>query len=244
MLLPGMDGSGELFAPLIQALGTGLHTQVVRYPSEQPLGYGPLIETVRQQLPAGRPFILLGESFSGPIAVSLAAERPAGLLGLVLCCTFIRNPRPGLAWLSGLLPLVSPRLAPRALLSQLLLARFATPALDQTLVDALAPLSSATLRARLRAVLEVDATAHLQQVQVPLLYLQATADRLVPADAARLIERYSGDFQCLQLEAPHCLLQARPHEAAHALERFAKTVSTVQSDQVAGRSTSSRGCRE
>lgn len=239
-----MDGSGELFAPLTQALGSGLHTQVVRYPAEQPLGYAPLLEQVRQQLPVGRPFILLGESFSGPIAVSLAAERPAGLLGLVLCCTFVRNPRPSLAWLSGLLPLLSPRLAPRALLSQLLLGRFATPALNQALADALAPLSSATLQARLRAVLAVDATEQLQRVQVPLLYLQATTDRLVPADAARLIEQYSGDFQCLQLEGPHCLLQARPHEAAQVLEGFAKTVSVDQGDQVAGRSTSSRGCSE
>lgn len=239
-----MDGSGELFAPLIQALGSDLHTQVVRYPAQQPLGYAPLMDQVRQQLPLGRPFILLGESFSGPIAISLAADRPAGLRGLVLCCTFVRNPHPRLAWLSGLLPLLSPRQAPRALLSQLLLGRFATPALNQALVDALAPLSSATLQARLRVVLDVDATGHLQRIQVPLLYLQAAEDRLVPADAARLIERYSGDFRCLRLEAPHCLLQARPHEAAQALEGFAKTVGIDQGDQVAGRSTSSRGCSE
>ncbi|GAC1033423.1 hypothetical protein thsps21_42520 [Pseudomonas sp. No.21] len=244
MLLPGMDGSGKLFAPLIHALGNDLHTQVVRYPPEQPLGYAPLMEQVRQQLPVGRPFILLGESFSGPIAVSLAAERPAGLLGLVLCCTFVRNPRPGLAWLSGLLPLVSPRLAPRALLSRLLLGRFATPALDQALADALAPLPSATLQARLRAVLDVDAAGQLQRIQVPLLYLQAAEDRLVPADAVRLIEGYPGDFRCLRLEAPHGLLQARPHEAAQALEGFAKTVEIDPGDQVAGRSTSSRGCSE
>ncbi|PZE14259.1 alpha/beta hydrolase [Pseudomonas sp. 57B-090624] len=239
-----MDGSGKLFAPLIHALGNDLHTQVVRYPPEQPLGYAPLMEQVRQQLPVGRPFILLGESFSGPIAVSLAAERPAGLLGLVLCCTFVRNPRPGLAWLSGLLPLVSPRLAPRALLSRLLLGRFATPALDQALADALAPLPSATLQARLRAVLDVDAAGQLQRIQVPLLYLQAAEDRLVPADAVRLIEGYPGDFRCLRLEAPHGLLQARPHEAAQALEGFAKTVEIDPGDQVAGRSTSSRGCSE
>lgn len=239
-----MDGSGKLFAPLIHALGNDLHTQVVRYPPEQPLGYAPLMEQLRQQLPVGRPFILLGESFSGPIAVSLAAERPAGLLGLVLCCTFVRNPRPGLAWLSGLLPLVSPRLAPRALLSRLLLGRFATPALDQALADALAPLPSATLQARLRAVLDVDAAGQLQRIQVPLLYLQAAEDRLVPADAVRLIEGYPGDFRCLRLEAPHGLLQARPHEAAQALEGFAKTVEIDPGDQVAGRSTSSRGCSE
>ncbi len=36
------------------------------------------MELVRAALPAGEPYILLGESFSGPIALALAAERPHG----------------------------------------------------------------------------------------------------------------------------------------------------------------------
>jgi len=94
VLLPGMDGSGTLFADFVSTLGSSLEIIVVSYPKEIALGYDGLEEIVRAQLPLGKPFFLLGESFSGPIAISLAAEKPDGLLGLILSCTFAKNPHP------------------------------------------------------------------------------------------------------------------------------------------------------
>ncbi|UUZ51553.1 alpha/beta hydrolase [Massilia sp. B-10] len=49
---------------------------------------------MRSRLPPAEPYFLLGESFSGPVAIALAAERPPMLLGLILSCTFARNPLP------------------------------------------------------------------------------------------------------------------------------------------------------
>jgi pimeloyl-ACP methyl ester carboxylesterase len=77
VLLPGMDGTGDLFAPLVAALGPHMRTVIVRYPDE-PLDYASDEEIARAALPIGHPFILLGESFSGPIAVSIAASAPRG----------------------------------------------------------------------------------------------------------------------------------------------------------------------
>ncbi|WP_222432862.1 alpha/beta fold hydrolase [Caenimonas sedimenti] len=104
VLLPGMDGTGELFAPFIAAYGGA--TQVVRYPPTAVLNYAGLEEVARSALPRGEPFVLLGESFSGPIAISLAASRPPNLLGVILCCTFARNPRPFLGPFRSLLPML------------------------------------------------------------------------------------------------------------------------------------------
>ena len=42
VLLPGMDGTGDLFAPLLSALSPALRTIVIRYPSDRPLGYAEL----------------------------------------------------------------------------------------------------------------------------------------------------------------------------------------------------------
>jgi pimeloyl-ACP methyl ester carboxylesterase len=106
VLLPGMDGTGDLFAPLVAALGPHMRTIIVRYPDE-PLDYASHEEIARAALPLGHPFILLGESFSGPIAVSIAASAPTGLRGYVLCCSFVRSPRRLLRWFRpslGLLP--------------------------------------------------------------------------------------------------------------------------------------------
>jgi pimeloyl-ACP methyl ester carboxylesterase len=102
-----MDGTGELFAPFVAALGAGFEVRTVRYPGDHCGGYRELEEIARQAIPADRPYILLGESFSGPIAISIAASAPGQLRGLVLCCTFARNPRPALAALKpfiGALP--------------------------------------------------------------------------------------------------------------------------------------------
>lgn len=97
VLLPGVDGTGELFGPLIAALNGQVRTLVVRYPTDEALSYLELQRQVHDLLPEGEPFFLLGESFSGPVAISIAAEKPVGLQGGILGASFLRNPRPRLS---------------------------------------------------------------------------------------------------------------------------------------------------
>jgi pimeloyl-ACP methyl ester carboxylesterase len=124
VLLPGMDGSGHLFAPLIAALGDALRVVTVRYPTQQALDYDSLTALALRDLP-DQDFILLGQSFSGPIAVTLAAARPRGLRGLALCSSFVRNPRPALAPLGALARHLPMKAAPAWLLHHYLLGRHA-----------------------------------------------------------------------------------------------------------------------
>jgi pimeloyl-ACP methyl ester carboxylesterase len=214
VLLPGMDGTGDLFAPFITALGPEVDAQVVRYPTHQALGYAALVAQVRAALPSDRPYVLLGESFSGPIAIELAASAPPQLQGLVLCGTFARNPRPGLRPLRAVLPWLPLHWAPAWLVSHMLLGRFATPELRETLMVAVRQVAPAVLRARLQAVLDVDVSARLASIQVPTLYLQAERDRLVPPAAATLIAHHAPATQVASVDAPHGLLQAAPAVAA------------------------------
>ena len=102
VILPGMDGTGIELADFAAALEPELHALVVRYPNDRPMGYAEHEQIARASLPSHQPFVLLGESYSGPIAVSIAESAPPGLIGLVLCCTFVRNPRPALSWLRPL----------------------------------------------------------------------------------------------------------------------------------------------
>ncbi|WP_283190454.1 hypothetical protein [Pseudomonas sp. PMCC200344] len=103
VLLPGMDGTGELFAAFASSMEREFDTLIITYPPNIPLSYTALESLVRESLPTDRPFVLLGESFSGPIAISLSARQPPQQLGLVLCGTFARNPRPIFSHLSFLL---------------------------------------------------------------------------------------------------------------------------------------------
>ncbi len=218
VLLPGLDGTGLMFASFLAALADW-DTQVVRYP-EALVSYAACTHFARTQLPKGRPFLLLGESFSGPVALALAAERPEGLRGVVLCGTFARNPRPGLAWTGPLLRLLPPlRLGP-GMVRFLLLGRWATPPLMDLVRRLLPAVPKATLRDRLLAAMAVDQTPLLPALAVPALALAARHDRVVPPAALRHLRAHLKGLDIVTLEAPHWLLQARPEAAAQALRDF------------------------
>ena len=84
ILLPGLDGTGKRFADFIRVLMPGIDTQIVSYPTDLPLGYAELERRVCDELPGDRSFVLLGESFSGPIAIRIAVAPPPGLKGVIL----------------------------------------------------------------------------------------------------------------------------------------------------------------
>lgn len=222
VLLPGMDGTGELFGPFRRALGTDVKVLVVSYPRDVPLDYLGLEQYVRTKLPRDEPFFLLGESFSGPVAISIAASKPSGLIGLILCSSFARMPRAGLAWLRPAVAWLPVKLAPVRIISWLLMGRYETVTLRAQLAASLNQVSSSVLRARVKAVLSVDVTASLREVEVPVLYLQASDDWVVSFTAAELISQVLPDVEVQPVEAPHFLLQVAPDDAVVAIRTFVK----------------------
>lgn len=227
VLLPGMDGTGNLFEPFTSALGQEFDIQVVHYPTIDALGYAQLEEHVRRLLPINGHFVILGESFSGPIAVSIAASRPAGLVGIILCSTFVRNPRPFFGPLRHLVNVLPVKLVPIAILNTVLLGSFSNSQLRSALTAAMAQFTSEALRARLRAVLSVDVSAKLKAVEVPLLYLLATHDQVVPISALEQIQEVLPATQVAPIEAPHFLLQAAPTAAASAVGKFLRSLQNA-----------------
>ncbi|MFZ6776466.1 alpha/beta fold hydrolase [Undibacterium sp. Ji83W] len=220
VLLPGMDGTGTLYGPLHTALDGKSKLLVLTYPADQALGYAELEELVQAQLPTDEDYILLGESFSGPIAISIAATQPVRLKALILCATFASNPYPWLAASRYALPYLPTRLAPLSVLSHLLLGRFSSKELGAQLADALAQVKPASLKARLHAVLSCDVREKLKAIQVPVLYLQATRDRLVPVSAHADIHRQLYEMETCKYDAPHFLLQTKADEVARDIWRF------------------------
>ena len=218
VLLPGLDGTGLMFEPFVRVLD-GMETRVVRYPVALS-SYPDCVAFARAQLPVDRPFLLLGESFSGPVAIALAAERPAGLVGLVLCSTFARNPRPALAWTARILRALPPRRLPLLLLRWLILGRWASGPLTALVWTMLPMVPIATLKARLLAVMAVDHTPLLDPIQVPILALCASQDRLVPRLATDWIRAHRPDLDIVTLQGPHWLLQTRPEACAQAIQAF------------------------
>lgn len=219
VLLPGLDGTGDQFAPLIDALGLEVPTVTVRYPNA-PLDYKALQKIVATALPRDRSYVILGESFSGPIALSLAAQAPRGLLGCIVCASFVVNPRRILRLALPFMGLVPVQQLPSAISDFLVMGRFATPALRQLQLDARRSVSPSTLLARLKEIVRVNVVDALKDIKLPTLYLRATEDRLVPRNAGQLYLRYAQAGRVVDIEGPHFLLQARPKPAAEAIRTF------------------------
>ncbi len=215
-----MDGSAHFFGPLCAALDGQISTLPIAYPQDRACDYRALADHVRARLPTDRPYFLLGESFSGPVAIALAAERPPMLAGLILSCTFARNPVPAMR---ALLPLVrfaplSGRLAPLA--APFLLGWCAPAALRRNLRSVLDSAPAPILRERLREVLVVDYSAQARRIEVPVLYLQAAQDRVVFRNSERHLRSLLPAMRSVILPGPHLLLQASPQPAAAAILAF------------------------
>ena len=230
VLLPGMDGSGTLFGDFIAALG--LNPVIVAYPPDTPQTYDELEHFVRQALPAGEPYILLGESFSGPLAIRVASRRPTGLKALVLVCTFaaLPPPRPPVRLQRYIAALPFWRL-PISVAAPALFGHHECLSIRERLLEAASKVTPNVWRTRMHCVLSVDVTAHLEDIDVPMLYLRANADRIVSYAACEHIGRTKPQMRIVPIEGPHALLQTKPVECAAALKQFALDIGFLAQEQ-------------
>lgn len=220
VVLPGTDGSGRLLDSFSAALGARFPVTVLSYPSAEALGYEALARCLSPSLPIDQPYLLLGESFGGPLAIMLAATRPPGLLGLVLSASFARYPVRVVRAAAPLTRIAPVHSTPTAIVSWFLLGGWSTPELLRRTADAVSVVPASVLRARIGAALRVDTAPLLKSIDVPLLYLRASRDRVVPRAAARAIIEAAAHASLIEVEGPHFLLQAAPAACADAVRDF------------------------
>jgi pimeloyl-ACP methyl ester carboxylesterase len=92
--------------------------------------------------------------------------------------------------------------------------------LREELAKVSAKVSPATFQARLKAVLAVDVSQKLSRVKVPILYLRAANDLLIPPSASAIIKRLAPQTEIVEIKAPHLLLQIAAREAALKVQMF------------------------
>lgn len=224
LLLPGLDGTGELLHEPATALAAQGPVQVLRYPQQGEQTYAALAGALREQAGDGVDTVIVAESFGGPLGIALAQViKPQAL---VLCASFVSSPLPFLRPLAGLLPMTPLQALPTRIAAALLLGGWATPERIARLDRVWRNLPRALPRQRLQAVLSADAETALAGLSCRLLYLQASHDRLIPRACVRRIAALRRDLRCVRLRAPHFLLQAEPEAAAAAIAEFLATPSS------------------
>lgn len=197
---------------------------IVSYPNDLPLDYDGLEQYLAKRIITAEPFVILAESFSGPLALRLAAKSPPNLVAVILCTTFIENPLPQMS--SFVLPAVIEKMVkltlPKLVIRHLLMGKDAPDDMVNTFREILKAVNPKVLATRIRSVFTVNAKQALADCPHPILYLLATKDRIVSRRSLERIRKIRPDVEIALIDAPHLLLQCQPKQAAEAIQSFLK----------------------
>lgn len=218
VLLPGLDGTGLLFQPLLEALGAAFPVQVICYPPDQCLSVEALAAQVRAQVAFDTDTVLLAESFSGLIAVELLRQG-ISLHSVIFCASFASAPHPWLLKLATVLPLETLFRLP---LPDFLLRGLGLNARLVALIgqarEQVAPMVFAY---RLRLIAGARYQPQEQRWEIPCHYLRAVNDWAVPERCANELRRYFAHVEITRIaQSGHFLLQTQPVACAALLKRL------------------------
>ncbi|HOW56995.1 MAG TPA: alpha/beta hydrolase [Smithellaceae bacterium] len=222
VFMPGLDGTGFSFEPLLPYLPPDTAMTVVRYPVNEPLSFAETAECAALQFPTDIEPVIIAESFSGPIALQLIASRRIEAKALILCATFAKIPRPVVMRIFRLLPLASlmRKPVPHGFLQFIFGKTKITEEIIHLWHKAHNKVSPEVLQQRFKILCKIDVTAELQKVSIPCLYIQPTNDRLIPATSLRLLQKGIPQLKVPTIDGPHFILQIQPQACIEAIEDF------------------------
>jgi pimeloyl-[acyl-carrier protein] methyl ester esterase len=214
VLLPGLDGTGELFAPFVAAAPQGIRTIIVSYPTNES-SVEVLELRVREKLTDE--CIVIAESFSGPIGVRVAAD--ARVQALILCNSFVTSPLMPVLRLLAFAPLFAIPV-PKFVLRFFLLGNRGSPSLAESARSALRRLPPSVVARRVRQVFQTDERKAARTLSKPILYLRGVGDNLVSESSWKELHMIRPDAEIVRIQGPHMLLQVSPAECWQAILSF------------------------
>lgn len=225
LLLPGLDGTGELFKPLISCLPKRIKPVPVSYPRHECRTYEELKELVTPYIPKDIPFFVLGESFSGPLSIMIAMERSDGLKGLILCATFVKNPFFLLpSWMKFLSIGPIYRLWPSLIKIRTAVAGENYRPVAHMALAAIRSVDPAVIAHRVKSILSVNAEKELRLCSCPILYLMGKRDKLIKRHNYRRIKAVKNEVKLKTIDTGHFILQLEPERSSEILVEFMDSV--------------------
>lgn len=193
-----------------------LPVRIAAYPLTIENRYESLLAALQAQVPDAQRLVILGESFGGPLAIRLAEALGTRAERLILCATFARAFFRSINGLRHMLPWSAlPKLltlpGARTLAHQVV---------DPGFLQALSEVPVKRLRERLDAAATVDARSALARVHVPIDYVQAVPDWLVPPSCLSEITAIAPATRVHRLAGTHFLLQQRASAVAALIHQI------------------------
>ena len=215
VLVPGIDGTGQLFYRQIPSLERDFTVTTTRLRDDAGKMddlVADLHDQVERVAPAGGRVTLLGESFGGALTLSYALAHPERIDRLVILNSFAHFGSPAMLWLGYQLLRATPW-GMMHYVRQLNARRMHSPQTERDEIRRFHELMRHTTRqgylSRLNILRDYDIRLHLPSIAAPVLYLAADGDTLVPSVAqARLMSELtpSATMRVLEGHGHSCLI--------------------------------------
>jgi len=231
LLLPGLHGKGDLFRPLMDKLGDRYDLSAVSYPQTVPMGYEALFDLVTSRIKREKTYIILGESFSGPLAVRTAAKFSKQVKGLILAGSFVTSPIPH--WINTLKPFLNTPLLylrPVKWVNERLMGSSCPEGTRKWIHASMPRLSRDVLATRIREVMAVDVRQELKDYQGRLLYMAGARDWLVGKGSIESVWLCRPDVEIRVIDGVHMFLETNAKDSADAINEFCSRISGVEGD--------------
>jgi pimeloyl-[acyl-carrier protein] methyl ester esterase len=219
LLLPGLDGTGRLFARFQRRFAPSAAVEVMAYPPDPRQSLEDLALLVETQI-GKRTATLIAESFSGPVALRVASRKQAALEKVALIASFAAPPRSLSLTLARLIPLFSLAAIPppRSVIAATMLNGCRDPALLDEVMAVVRTIPPPLMSARLR--LMAGLRNEDLRCDLPVLSIQALRDRIVPARSLDDLRRACSRIEERGIDGPHLLLQSQPQSCLDLLGPF------------------------
>lgn len=218
ILLPGLDGSGFLFNDFIKkyhTLDSNLKLEVISLPNS-PLSYEELINYIVEKLPEEDDYGLLGESFSGPIAIHIASRNMKNLKALCLVATFAKTPHWSYSYLSQIIKYIPKLLTLTKKVGHIILSNSFNKNQQLNLQHSLTQINEETFKSRLMAVSHINYESLLEKIKVPTIIINAKKDLIVDKKVALKLNKIKKS-RTYWIDAPHFILQTKAKEVIDLL---------------------------
>ena len=224
-LLPGLDGTGILFEPLLDVLPERFQPVVCCYPNDNMMCLNSLAEGIESELAHLSDLVFVAESFGSLVAINLLRRRQVRPRAVVFVVGFGNSPCPVLLRLVQLIPahLVPWQRFPLMALKWFVFGDTGGQSERSLFNRAGASVNPEVLMHRLKLIASTPFVNLDANWSLPVADVRADSDRLVRARCASWFRQRFSDIQTVSFPGGHYLLQMHAPAFAEWLEYYLDT---------------------
>ena len=248
LLLPGADGTGVLFEPLLKQIEAS-GSDSFNFDSSNidiiNLNYDKCGQLLDQSLSIqarriekryiNKSVMIIAESYSGLLAYELLTRQNLNITQVVFVASFLSTPNKFASiaaklnpeWLESAL-----KFTPDWIWGRVLFGKWQNDYLRALFMDVMNQTPNQLLQQRLNNIAIVKLPTVL--IDVPCLYLQGKQDNLIAIRNIKMFRQVFTYFDCKNLEGTHFLLQTNPKQAWDEIDRFFSISKTAVPMQICG----------